>query len=363
MITSSADNRLQEQTALRAAATERPGSLWNNLGKVYLYVTSAIGSCGCIAAIGLIMLIVWGARQIDSVSDSFGPAETEEVLVAGEAESEDVILVVPISGEIVEGEGSSPWDSDSYAVADAIIEELDQAMEDEQVKAVILDVNSPGGGSYPSVRIYDKVTEFAAQKPVVAYFSQVAASGGYYVSLPAERIVAHPETLTGSIGVILSVSNIEGLADKIGLAETVFKSGEHKDIGNSLRAVSEEESAIFQSIVDESFAEFRSQVLEHRSGIQEADQAVVFDGRVFTGQQALQYGLVDQLGDFEDAVTQTKEIAGLSSARVIRYEQHGFWDTVFSGSTQLQVSVAGVDISARPAESRSYLLYLWEGAL
>ena len=187
------------------------------------------------------------------------------------------------------------------------IEELDKR---EDVGAVVFVINSPGGSVVASREIYTSIVNLS--KPKVGYFREVAASGAYYISAPLDYIISDPATLTGSIGVIITFSDLSGLFEKIGYNSTSIKSGELKDIGSSDRPITDKEREIIQAAVDEIFEDFKSIVLKHRgSKLNKAKFEEILDGRVITGKQAKAIGLVDELGNKKDAINKARELAGL----------------------------------------------------
>ena len=191
------------------------------------------------------------------------------------------------------------------------IEELKDYVTNQSVKAIILRVDSPGGAVAPSQEIYEEVRKAAAKKKVVVSMGSVAASGGYYISAPASRIVANPGTLTGSIGVIMEIPNLEGLLNKVGVKTEVIKSGEHKDMASAFRGIGKEERVILQNVLDDVHEQFIDAVVEGRKMLPENVRKIA-DGRVFTGRQAVKAGLVDELGNLEDAVKTAAKLAGIS---------------------------------------------------
>ena len=180
----------------------------------------------------------------------------------------------------------------------------------DSVKGVILRVDSPGGGVGPSQEIYAEVKRLAAEKPVVVSMGSVAASGGYYVALPAQKIVANPGTITGSIGVIMGFTNYQDLFEKIGLKSDVIKSGEHKDIGSPVRPMTAADRDILQSLIDDVHQQFVAHVAEGRN-LEFETAAKLADGRIYTGRQAKESGLIDELGNFRDAVTLIASMASI----------------------------------------------------
>ena len=190
------------------------------------------------------------------------------------------------------------------------VDEIKEYTKDDSIKAIVLRVDSPGGAVAPSQEIYEEVKKAAAEKKVVVSMGSLAASGGYYISAPATKIIANPGTLTGSIGVIMEVPNIEGLMNKIGIKTEVIKSGKHKDIASAFRTMGKEERVILQGVMDNVHEQFIRAVSEGRK-IKMEELRKIADGRVFTGEQAKAYGLVDELGTLEDALKSAANLAGL----------------------------------------------------
>jgi len=233
---------------------------------------------------------------------------------------EDSVAVVRIEGTIVSGR-EQDWalTTTDNAYSESIIQRLERAQKDPSVKAVVLRVNSPGGGIVATDEIYTALKELG--KPIVVSMGETAASGGYYVSCAAEKIVANPVTLTGSIGVISTVPNFERLLDKIGIEMLVIKSGAMKDELSPYREPTEDEIAHWQGITNEAYERFLEVVAEGRDlDLEEARELA--DGRVYTGQQALDLGLIDDLGNLSDAIDVAAELAGIESEpRIIEYQR------------------------------------------
>ena len=195
--------------------------------------------------------------------------------------------------------------------AEPVVEELNEYAEDSSVKAIVLRIDSPGGGVVVSQEIYNAVKNARKEgKKVVASMGTVAASGGYYVAAAADRIVANPGTLTGSIGVKMEFANIEKLLEKIGVRGMVVKAGEYKDVGSPFREMSAQEKKILQDVIDDVHSQFIKAVAEGRN-MQEAEVRAIADGRIFTGRQALDLKLVDQLGDLTDSIKVAGELVGI----------------------------------------------------
>jgi protease-4 len=200
---------------------------------------------------------------------------------------------------------------------------------DSRLRALVVRVDSPGGGVVASQELYRALLSFKESgKPLVTSMGTVAASGGYYVAAPSDLIVANPGTLTGSIGVIMSLTNLEGLLDKLGVSAITIKAGKHKDIGSPFREMTDEDRAILQGVMDDIHAQFIDAVAEGR-GRPVAEIQALADGRVFTGRQALDVGLVDELGDLERAIQRAGELAGIEGRpQVIEYEPP-VWERMF----------------------------------
>ncbi len=190
------------------------------------------------------------------------------------------------------------------------IDELKEHLKDPSIKAIVLRIDSPGGAVAPSQEIYEEVRKAVAKKKVVISMGSVAASGGYYIASPATRIVANPGTLTGSIGVIMEIPNIEGLMNKIGVKTEVIKSGRHKDLASMFRGIKKEEREILQNVLDNVHEQFIRAVAEGRNMLPD-DVKKIADGRIFTGEQALKAGLIDELGNLEDAIKTAAKLAGI----------------------------------------------------
>jgi protease-4 len=199
-----------------------------------------------------------------------------------------------------------------------INERIVRFKEDDSIKAVVLRVESPGGGVGPSQEIYSEVKKLAKAKPVVVSMGAVAASGGYYVAAPAAKILANPGTITGSIGVIMEFTNIRELLDKIGLSNHVIKSGEHKDLGSPIRPMTQAERKLIQTMIDDVHSQFVQAVAEGRR-LDPKKVEILADGRIYTGAQALAEGLVDRLGNLQDAVDVAAELAGIDDKPRVVY--------------------------------------------
>jgi len=212
---------------------------------------------------------------------------------------------------------------DSYPVVDQLIE----YGRDDSIKAVVVRVDSPGGGVVPSQEIYNAILSLKKKKRVVVSMGSVAASGGYYIACAADEIVANPGTITGSIGVIAHFSNVEELLKKIGLKPSIIKSGKYKDIGSPLREMTQDEKRLFQGVIDDIYDQFLEAVSTNRN-ITKKKVADIADGRIFTGRQALKMKLVDFLGDKEYAINLAAKLSGIEGEPEVVYPRKkglGFW--------------------------------------
>jgi len=212
--------------------------------------------------------------------------------------TEDRIALIRVEGVILDSQTT--------------IGELKRFSENPSIKAIVIRIDSPGGGVVPSQEIYNAVKRVRSKhnKAVIASMGSVAASGGYYIAAATDRIVANPGTLTGSIGVIMETANVEGLLQKIGVEGVVIKSGKFKDVGSPLRKMSGDERGLLQGVMDDVHKQFIEAVAEGRSLELRAAQALA-DGRIFTGRQAKEAKLVDELGDLEDAIQLAAEVVGI----------------------------------------------------
>ena len=209
------------------------------------------------------------------------------------------------------------------AQSSEIIEEIHQYLEDDGVKAIILRIDSPGGGVGPSQEIHREILKVKEKKKIVTSMGSVAASGGYYIACASDLIVANPGTITGSIGVLMEFTNIEELFKKIGIKGVVLKSGEHKDIGSPFREMTPEEKMIIQEVIDNVHQQFIKAVAEGRK-LDRMKVTQIADGRILTGEQAKQLGLVDQIGNLDDAIDATAKLVGIEGKPNILYPKKKF---------------------------------------
>lgn len=278
---------------------------------------------------------------------------SEEVVVEGDWDER--IAVLNLNGVIMDQELSLFMEGYDHK---QFLNMIDQASEDESVKAIILRVDSPGGEVGATAQIHEKLVELKENysKPIYISMGSTAASGGYYVAAPADKIFAETSTLTGSIGVIMENINYSELAENYGVHFNTIKSGKHKDIMSPSREMTKEEREILQSIIDEMYDDFVQVIVDGR-GMSEAKVREVGDGRIYTGRQAKEVGLVDELGDFDDALAAIQKDYNLEDAQVIQYgEDFGFLSglgmqmkNVFQGnSSELELVMSLVRQSDKP---------------
>ncbi|HEX2182541.1 MAG TPA: signal peptide peptidase SppA [Rubrobacteraceae bacterium] len=316
---------------------------------------------GGLVALGLVVLTVGAVVLVLAVGAS-GPgapvAVYQEEYVSGEGPEK--VAVVPVVGTIASADNSVPG-TQPPVTPEGLADALRQAEEDPAVRAVVLEVNSPGGGVTASDEMHQSILDFreSSGKPVVVSMQDVAASGGYYISTAADRIVANETTLTGSLGVIFQLNNFTELAEKYGYQREIIKSGEFKDVTSSFRELSPEDREILQSIVNESYGEFVSVIVEGRDLSEERVREIA-DGRVYSGQQAREIGLVDSFGGVDEAAEISQDLAGIDEATVVRYVQpETFTDALLAGLAPekpdaLQIAEeAGMTLEPKP-----YYLYL-----
>ena len=270
----------------------------------------------------------------------------------------EAVAIVRVEGVILSGSPPvSPFNGGGGAYSDQIVEHLERAQKDSSVKAIVLRVDSPGGSVVASDEIYQQMLKM--EKPIAVSMGELAASGGYYISAPADVIMANPATLTGSIGVIAQVTNLEELMEKIGVEVVVIKSGIHKDEGSPFREMTEEEKAIWQAIIDEAYGQFVAIVAEGRD-LPEEKVREIADGRVYTGKQAMELGLVDELGNLPEAIDRAAELGGIEGEpRLLEYHRpptlfESFFGSLVSPFQPFDLAKL-LDLEARPSLQYLYV--------
>jgi len=335
-------HRAGEKNMDEKRGRRRWGCLWAVLA-VAVALAVALGASGLIG------------RRLSApgtMGEDQSPA-LKEVWAWGTGETK--VVVVPLKGLIVLDRQSGLLGS-AAGTADQALRAIRRATNDDRVEAIILEVDSGGGGITASDILYEALLGFRdaqAGRRIVAVFNDMAASGAYYVALAADHIVAHPTTITGSIGVLIESFNIRELGQKIGLKDVTIKSGANKDLLNPLGDLSDEQRRMLQGIVDELHGRFLQLVVERR-GLPEEQVREIADGRIFTAGTALDLRLVDQIGYWEDAVDKTAELLKVQDIKVFRYEEH------FSLAALLKAAQDWSPASAMLSRlSQVRFLYLW----
>jgi len=263
-----------------------------------------------VAALVVLLLLCCCGCLVVSVLVSKAPARAS--LGSG------AVAVIGVHGAIQSGDGAGGLIAEPEAYSGRILRDLDQAIQDARVKAIVLDIDSPGGSVVASADIHRALVE--CPKPLVASLGETAASGGYYIACGAQYIVARPATLTGSIGVIWEFTDASILLQKLGVQLRSIKSGSFKDQGSIARPLTEEEVAMLQAIIDEAYGDFVRVIVEGRD-LPEARVRSIADGRVFSGRQAVALGLVDAEGNLDDAIAKAAELGGIEGEPAIYYFQ------------------------------------------
>jgi protease-4 len=299
-----------------------------------------------------------------AVAAAGGAAAEQERVLMGEG-SGDKILCLQIHGEIMEGERYSWTGGRQPDLVGMVRRHLDRARDDPEVKALLLDINSPGGGVTASDLIYEAIQRYKKEKsvPVAAWFRDVAASGGYYVAAAADHIVSHPATLTGSIGVLLQLTNYQGLYEKVGLRDVTIKSSAtpFKDIGSPTRPMTDEERRIFQGMVDELYERFVGIVKAGRPKLSEDEVRRAANGAIFSGKQALENGLADQVGYLADAVEFLRQKSGAPKARLVRYKDPKTLLEALTSPGPDAGSASLLDLRRLLPQRAPGVYYLWTG--
>ena len=289
------------------------------------------------------------------------PQPLEERVVSGSGRKK--ILLMDISGVISSDERSDALGlRTSESTVARVQAELQMAAGDDNIAAIVLRINSPGGTVTGSDIIYDSLLRFKAayDVPILVQMLDVAASGGYYAALAADEIVASPTTVTGSIGVIFTSISLEGLMDKVGVRNQTVASGKMKDIGSPLRTMTPAERQVLESLIGDLQQRFVSLVRERRPHLTDQMNADMVDGRVFSAQQALAGGLVDNIGYLDGTIERAKLLAGLREATVVRYRRSDeSGETIYSRASvgPPQVNLLNLNFESMPHTPN--FLYLW----
>ncbi len=305
--------------------------------------------------LGLAVLLVLSGCFVIKVNLAPEAQPLEEQVIT--SDGKDKIVLMDISGVITSEEGSSLLGSGKQpGTVAAMREQLDHAREDKNVRAVVIRINSPGGGVTASDMLYHEIKKFRSETgvKVIAHLTDTGASGGYYAALAADRITAQPTTVTGSIGVIMLRVDATGLMEKIGVQTLEIASGPEKAMGSPFRTMSAEERKIFQDMIDSLYGRFVSVVAEERK--MELDRVrKLADGRIYTSTEAKEAGLIDGIGYLDDALSQAKKLANISRATVVTYVKPGeFRPTIYS----LNMNLFNLNVGEL-ADPGTKFTYLW----
>lgn len=290
-----------------------------------------------------------------------GPGPLVETQVSGTGSAK--VLMLDLVGMISSAEehGFYPIPSQVARLKEA----LTKAAADSDVQSLVLRINTPGGTVTASDVLYHELRLFKQKKkiPIIASIMDVGASGGYYVAMGTDKIVAHPSSVTGSLGVIMLTMNANGLLEKIGVHANAITSGSKKDMGSPFRAMTDDERAIFQSVINGFYERFLTVIKEGRRNLTADEIRKLADGRIYSGEQAKAVGLIDSIGYLDDAIELAKREAGLTDARIVVYQQPGEYRhniySRFLGQEGSGNFLANFDLMALVRSGTPQFMYLW----
>ena len=286
----------------------------------------------------------------------YRPRFDEMIVERARRGSANKIAVISLRGLISTGISGNVGET----MVDDLCWQLEQARNDDNVRALVLEIDSPGGEVTASDIVYNAVAKTRVTKPVVVYMESLAASGGYYVSCGGQYLMANETSITGSIGVIIQTLNYQQLFDKIGLAAVVFKSGKFKDMLNGARPITPEERDYIQSFVMKTYEKFLGIVVKERHLSADGLRNGIADGRILSGRDALEYRLIDGLGQIEDAYAKAKELGRVPDAKIVKYRPPFSLGRIFrmlvkSGDTKIELSLPG-QLTPQLQSGRAYFL-------
>lgn len=316
----------------------------------------------CLALLALVTGCGTPSFLITPVSSS---SELEEVTVVsggGLLGGGGKIALIPVEGMLINAKTGGFLQPTENPLS-LFYQQLSQAAQDDSVKAVVLRVNSPGGTVSSADAMYQILTRFRQKtgKPVIVHTSEVCASGAYYISCAADRIIVQPTTVVGSIGVIFNTFDATGTMSKIGLKSEAIKSAKHKDLGSPFKPLGNEDREIMQGMVNEYFDRFKAIVRQHRK-IKDGDFAIVTDGRVFSGTRAVELGLADQTGLLEDAIIYARRSTGYPKAKVVTYQRpYAYGGSIYASgqAPQPETNVLQLQLPGERNLLPSGFYYLW----
>jgi protease IV len=280
----------------------------------------------------------------------------------------DKILLIPVEGMISDVPKKEMF-STTQSVVERVVEQLKKAQNDKKIKVVLFKINSPGGTITASDILYHEISDYKAKtgSKIVISMMDIATSGAYYISLPADEIMAHPTTITGSVGVIAIRPKVKGLMDKIGLAVDVQKVGKYKDMGSPFRDTGKDEKQLLQNTMNDFGERFLGIVKKHRKLTGPA-VTEISTARIFLADEALQTGLIDKIGYINDAIKDSKKIAGIpENARVVVYRRVKFREDSYykaAEATSENINISAINIELPEIlGARAGFYYLWPGAI
>ena len=312
----------------------------------------------------IILTSACGGPRIKLFSDATEPLKEFTL----EGRGSDKILLIPMHG-IITDTPKERFLAQSQSMVEKVVSQLNKAEKDDHIKAVLFEINSPGGTITASDILYYEISSFKERtgKKIVVSMMDIATSGAYYVSLPADLVTAHPTTVTGSVGVLFLQPKITGFMEKIGLSVDVKKFGKNKDMGTPFRDSSEEEQRFMQKSVDDMGGRFIRLVQKHRKP-KEQEMAEISTARVFLADDALKLGLVDKVCYLRDAIRESKQLAGIAAdARVVVYRhtelgEDNYYNTSSAASEGLNISAVNIELSEIFGLKTGFY-YIWPGAI
>ncbi|MCE5325776.1 MAG: signal peptide peptidase SppA [Planctomycetaceae bacterium] len=327
-------------------------------------------TCACVAA-GM-MLAGCGPSTGYIVKPVPLDEQLKETVIASDGGwVSDKLAIIDIDGLLMNARSGGLMGSGENPVA-LFVEKMDKAQDDSRVKSVLLRINSPGGGVTASDIMHQRVLRFRKERPdvkVYAIIEDIGASGAYYVACAAEKIIAHPTSTVGSIGVIVQLVSFSGTLDKLGIEARAITSGKFKDMASPLKPMNKEDQAVIQKLVDDYYNRFVKVVVDGRKGRLSPDQVrALADGRVFSADQARENGLVDSLQYMDDAITTIKTAAETPRVKIVMY--HRPWgnrqnayssEAAIGGSGAAALGLMNISLEAVTDIGRPRFLYLWTG--
>lgn len=342
------DEEIQEKTYSAKKTFKTP----KNRGNFWFFLLLV---CFCISAVcGAYLTVKPGmscSKKDNNTINNFSFSSSKK-----DKQSEGIAWI-KVRGVIAEESETSPFSIPSGA--SYISKRIREAAKEDHIKAIVLDINSPGGTVASVQDIHAEILAAKEKgKKVVALFRDVAASGAFYIAMAADKIVAEPGTITGSVGVIMQAGNVVGLFNKLGISVTPITSGKYKDMGSAYRPMTEAEKAILQDMVDDTYQQFLSAVKAGRPNVKPEDMAAYTDGRIFTGSRAFKLGFIDKLGGEETARLLAGELAGIKDPKIFTQRKEGLREMIFSFGSNLESKDLAKQLQTMNTPSVSYLWVL-----